>query len=73
VAIIVEDFQASVSDKLSGKATAMIVTASRLHSARYRLAVDAYLKKLGSPQRALLVFPAMVKDAKDGKGSTGAR
>lgn len=72
VAIIVEHFQASVSDKLGGKAKAMIVTSSRLHAVRYRLAVDAYLKKQGSPFQALVAFTDVVKDPKDQKEYTEA-
>ena len=73
VAIIVEHFQASVSDKLGGKAKAMIVTSSRLHAVRYRLAVDAYLKKVGSPFKALVAFTDVVKDGKDGPEYTEAK
>ncbi len=73
VAIIVEHFQTSVSDKLGGKAKAMIVTSSRLHAVRYKLAVDAYLKKLGSPYKALVAFTDVVKDAKDGQEYTEAK
>jgi len=73
VAIIVEHFQTSVNDKLGGKAKAMIVTSSRLHAVRYRLAVDAYLKNIGSPSKALVAFTDTVKDAKDGKEYTEAK
>jgi type I restriction enzyme R subunit len=73
VAIIVEHFQASVSAKLGGKAKAMIVTSSRLHAVRYRLAVDAHLKSIGSPFKALVAFTDVVKDAKDGKEYTEAK
>ena len=73
VAIVVEHFQTSVSDKLGGKAKAMIVTSSRLHAVRYKLAVDAYLKKLGSPYKALVAFTDVVKDTKDGKEYTEAK
>ena len=72
VAIIVEHFQASVSDKLSGKAKAMIVTSSRLHAVRYKLAADACLKKKGSQFKALVAFTDVVKDSKDGKEYTEA-
>jgi type I restriction enzyme R subunit len=49
----VEHFQASVSNKLGGKTKAMIVTSSRLHAVRYRLAVDAYLKNMAAhPKRS---------------------
>ena len=73
VAILVEHFRASVGDKLGGKAKAMIVTSSRLHAVRYRLAVDAYLKSIGSPYKALVAFTDVVKDAKDGKEYTEAK
>jgi type I restriction enzyme R subunit len=68
----VEHFQSSVSDKLGGKAKAMIVTSSRLHAVRYRLAVDAHLQGIGSPHKALVAFTDTVKDAKDGKEYTEA-
>jgi type I restriction enzyme R subunit len=73
VAIIVDHFQASVSDKLGGKAKAMIVTSSRLHAVRYRLAIDARLKSIGSPFKALVAFTDVVKDSKDGKEYTEAK
>jgi len=73
VAIIVEHFQATVSDKLGGKAKAMIVTSSRLHAVRYRLAVDAYLKSIGSPFKALVAFTDVVKDVKGGKEYTESK
>jgi len=72
VAIMVEHFMASVSGKLGGKAKAMIVTSSRLHAVRYRLAVDAYLKSIGNPFKALVAFTDTVKDSKDGKEYTEA-
>ena len=72
VAIIIEHFQASVSNKLGGRAKAMIVTSSRLHAVRYRLAVDAHLKLVGSPFKALVAFTDTVKDSKDGKEYTEA-
>jgi type I restriction enzyme, R subunit len=73
VAIIVAHFQASVSNKLGGKAKAMIVTSSRLHAVRYRLAIDTYLKSIGNPFKALVAFTDVVKDAKDGKEYTEAK
>ncbi|MEI7775086.1 MAG: type I restriction endonuclease subunit R, partial [Verrucomicrobiota bacterium] len=54
-------------------AKAMIVTSSRLHAVRYKLAVDAYLKKLGSPYKALVAFTDVVKDPKDGQEYTEAK
>ena len=71
VAIIVEHFHTTVANKLGGKAKAMIVTSSRLHAVRYKLAVDTALK--GSPYKALVAFTDVVKDAKDGKEYTEAK
>jgi type I restriction enzyme R subunit len=73
VAIIVEHFLGMVSGKLGGKAKAMIVTSSRLHAVRYRLAVDAYLQASGSPFKALVAFTDVVKDPKDGQEYTEAK
>ncbi len=72
VAIMVDHFQSTVSGKLDGKAKAMIVTSSRLHAVRYKLAVDEYLKTIGSPFKALVAFTDVVKDSKDGKEYTEA-
>ena len=48
--------------RIGGKAKAMIVTRSRLHAVRYKLAVDAYLKEKGYPFKALVAFSGTVKD-----------
>jgi type I restriction enzyme R subunit len=73
VALMVDHFQSTVSGKLGGKAKAMIVTSSRLHAVRYKLAVDEYLKTIGSPPfKALVAFTDVVKDSKDGKEYTEA-
>jgi len=73
VAIIAEHFQSSVSGELGGKAKAMIVTSSRLHAVRYKLAVDAKLKAFGSPFKALVAFTDVVKDTKGGQEYTEAK
>jgi type I restriction enzyme R subunit len=41
--IIVEHFRASTAPKIGGRAKAMVVTSSRLHAVRYKLAIDRYL------------------------------
>ncbi|MFA5810572.1 MAG: RNA-binding domain-containing protein, partial [Thermoleophilia bacterium] len=41
---------------------AMIVTRSRLHAVRYKIAVDAYLKEKGYPFEALVAFSGSVED-----------
>ncbi len=43
VRIMIEHFASQVKHEIGGKAKAMIVTRSRLHAVRYKLAVDRYL------------------------------
>ena len=54
--IMVEHFADRVQHRISGRAKAMIVTRSRLHAVRYKLAVDAYLAERGYPFKALVAF-----------------
>ncbi len=61
--IIIEHFRKVTSKKLNGQAKAMVVTASRLHAVRYKLAFDAYIKKKGyTNMKALVAFSGKVKD-----------
>ena len=60
--IMVEHFADRVQDRIVGRAKAMIVTRSRLHAVRYKLAVDAYLAERGYPFKALVAFSGTVKD-----------
>jgi type I restriction enzyme R subunit len=62
VKICVEHFAAKVQGEIGGKAKAMIVTRSRLHAVRYRLAVDKYLAERGYPFKALVAFSGTVQD-----------
>ena len=62
VRVMVEHFAAQVQNEIGGKAKAMIVTRSRLHAVRYRLAVDKYLAERGYPFKALVAFSGTVKD-----------
>ena len=62
VRIIVEHFAAQVQGEIGGKAKAMIVTRSRLHAVRYKLAVDKYLAERGYSFKALVAFSGTVKD-----------
>ena len=62
VRIMVEHFAAQVQGEIGGRAKAMIVTRSRLHAVRYRLAVDRYLKERGYPFKALVAFSGTVQD-----------
>ncbi|RDI44055.1 type I restriction endonuclease subunit R [Falsibacillus pallidus] len=64
--IIIEHYRKITSKKLNGQAKAMVVTASRLHAVRYKLAFDAYIKKKGyKDMKALVAFSGTVKDSGD--------
>ena len=62
VRIILEHFAAQVQSAIGGKAKAMIVTRSRLHAVRYKLAVDKYLAERALPFKALVAFSGAVHD-----------
>ncbi len=62
VRIMVEHFAAQVQSEIGGRAKAMIVTRSRRHAVRYKLAVDRYLKERGYPFQALVAFSGTVQD-----------
>ena len=62
VRIMVEHFVAKSQSEINGRAKAMIVTRSRLHAVRYKLAVDRHLAELGSPFKALVAFSGTVQD-----------
>ncbi len=61
-AIIVEHFHHYTAHRIAGRAKAMVVTRSRLHAVRYRLAIERYLKEHGYPYRALVAFSGKVED-----------
>ena len=62
VKICAEHFAASVQVEIGGRAKAMIVTRSRLHAVRYKLAVDKYVAERGYPFKALVAFSGSVQD-----------
>jgi type I restriction enzyme, R subunit len=62
VRICVEHFAAQVQAEIGGLAKAMIVTRSRRHAVRYRLAVDRFLKERGYAFKALVAFSGTVED-----------
>lgn len=70
VKVMVEHFALQSQGEIGGKAKAMIVTRSRLHAVRYRLAVDKYLKERGYPFKAMVAFSGTVQDG--GKAYTEA-
>lgn len=62
VAIMAEHFEEKIADLINGKAKAMVVTKSRLHAVRYKIAFDKYLKEKGYSHKALVAFSGTVKD-----------
>jgi type I restriction enzyme, R subunit len=64
VRIMVEHFAAQVQNEISGRAKAMIVTRSRLHAVRYKVAIDKYMARQKYPFHALVAFSGTVVDDK---------
>jgi len=62
VRIIVEHFASQVQGLIGGRAKAMIVTRSRMHAVRYKLAMDAYLKEKAYSFETLVAFSGRVED-----------
>lgn len=62
VRVMVEHFAAKVQGEIGGKAKAMVVTRSRLHAVRYKLAFDQYLAERRYPFKALVAFSGKVQD-----------
>lgn len=61
--IMVEHFRNVTMHKVGCKAKAMVVTSSRLHAVRYKLAFDEYIKKKGfKDMKTLVAFSGTVKD-----------
>jgi type I restriction enzyme R subunit len=64
--IVVEHFRAHTAKKIGGRAKAMVVTSSRLHAVRTKLAIDAYIAEKGYRDvHALVAFSGKVVDAGD--------
>lgn len=60
--IMVEHFEEMIAKEIYGKAKAMIVTKSRLHAVRYKLAFDKYLEENGYEHKAMVAFSGTVED-----------
>jgi type I restriction enzyme R subunit len=61
--VIIEHFRRSVMHRLGGRAKAMVVTSSRLHAVRYKLAFDRYIEENGYDDvRPLVAFSGKVTD-----------
>lgn len=60
--IMVEHFVAQTSKEIQGKARAMIVTRSRLHAVRFKLALDRIMSEMRLPYGALVAFSGSITD-----------
>ena len=64
--IVVEHFRENTMKKMGGRAKAMVVTGSRLHAVRTKLAIDAYVAEKGyTDVHALVAFSGKVIDEGD--------
>lgn len=65
--VIIEHFRRSVIHRLAGRGKAMVVTSSRLHAVRYKLAFERYLAENGITNiRPLVAFSGTVRDPDSG-------
>jgi type I restriction enzyme, R subunit len=62
VRVIVDHFATQAQNQIRGRAKAMIVTRSRRHAVRYKLALDRYLEAQGHSWRSLVAFSGTVED-----------
>jgi len=61
--IIVEHYRNFVQRKIGGRAKAMVVTASRLHAVRYKIAFDRYINEMGyNDLKTVVAFSGTVQD-----------
>ena len=65
--VILEHFRRNVMHRLGGRAKAMVVTSSRLHAVRYKLAFESYIAENGyTDVRPLVAFSGKVRDPDTG-------
>ena len=62
IGVMAEHFATQSQNEIGGRAKAMIVTRSRLHAVRYRVALDKYLAERGYAFKALVAFSGTVQD-----------
>jgi type I restriction enzyme, R subunit len=61
--IIIEHYRNFTRHKIGGRAKAMVVTASRLHAVRYKIAFDQYIDKMEYKDlKTIVAFSGIVKD-----------
>jgi type I restriction enzyme R subunit len=69
--VMIEHFRHSVKNRIAGKAKAMVVTSSRLHAVRFKLAFDRYIAENGyTDVRSLVAFSGTVRDPDTGLNYT---
>lgn len=68
--IIIEHFWSQVRHRIGEAAKAMLVTRSRLHAVRYKLAFDKYIKEQGYEFKTIVAFSGTVKDPDSGQEFT---
>lgn len=66
VEVIVEHYRENVQPLLGGHAKAMVVTDSRKAAVRYKIEIDAYIKKMGYEMGTLVAFSDKVTDKESG-------
>jgi type I restriction enzyme R subunit len=65
--VMIEHFRHSVKNRIGGRAKAMVVTSSRLHAVRFKLAFDRYIAENGyTDVRSLVAFSGTVRDPDTG-------
>lgn len=65
--VMIEHFRHTVKQRIGGRAKAMVVTASRLHAVRFKLAFDRYIAENGyNDVRPLVAFSGTVRDPDTG-------
>ncbi|MDQ0157917.1 type I restriction endonuclease subunit R [Robertmurraya andreesenii] len=61
--IMIEHYRQVTRHKIGGRAKAMVVTSSRLHAVRYKLAFDKYIERKGyEDMKAVVAFSGTVED-----------
>ena len=68
--IMLEHFTARTAKTIEGKGRAMLVTPSRLHCVRYKLAFDKQMKEMGLSYGCLVAFSDTVHDTDNGQDYT---
>ena len=68
--IMIEHFWNIVKNRIGDKAKGMVVSRSRLHAVRYKLAFDKYIREKGYNFKTLVAFSGTVEDPETGEKFT---